>query len=43
MKFGGTAAASYAVNTGTQITAVSPAGTSGSTVDITVTALVARA
>ena len=37
VKFGGTAAASYAVNTGTQITAVSPAGTSGSTVDITVT------
>ncbi|MFZ0251530.1 MAG: IPT/TIG domain-containing protein [Acidimicrobiales bacterium] len=37
VKFGGTNAASYAVNSSTQITAVSPTGTSGATVDITVT------
>ncbi len=36
VKFGGTNAASYTVNSATQITAASPAGTAG-TVDITVT------
>ena len=37
VSFGGTAASSFTVNSATQITAVSPAGTEGGTVDITVT------
>jgi hypothetical protein len=37
VKFGSTNATSYVVNTATQITAVAPAGTANSTVDVTVT------
>ncbi len=37
VKFGSTAAASFTVNSDTQITATSPSGTDGTTVDITVT------
>jgi uncharacterized repeat protein (TIGR02543 family) len=37
VQFGGVNAASYSVDSATQITAVSPAGTAGNTVDITVT------
>ena len=37
VSFGATAASSYAVNNSTTITATAPAGTTGSTVDVTVT------